>query len=58
MAQLDAVDVISRPDMRVTVHDALVAAGMKAGDIKEQALVTSPDVARRVHAYVGQRIVA
>ncbi len=58
LAQLDAVDVISRPGMRVTVHDALVAAGMKAGDIKEQALVTSPDVARRVHAYVGQRIVA
>jgi GH3 auxin-responsive promoter len=58
LAQLDAVDVISRPGMRVTVHDAFVVAGMKAGDIKEQALVTSPDVARRVYAYVGQRIVA
>ena len=58
LAQLDAVEVIARPGMRVIVHDAFVAAGMKAGDIKEQALVTSPDVARRVHAYVGQRIAA
>ena len=58
LAQLDAVEVIARPGMRVIVHDAFVAAGMRAGDIKEQALITSPDVARRVHAYVGQRIAA
>jgi len=58
LAQLDAAEVIARPGMRVIVHDAFVAAGMKAGDIKEQALVASPGIARRVRAYVGQRIAA
>ena len=58
LAQLDAVEVIAQPGMRAIVHDAFAAAGMKAGDIKEQGLVTSLDLARRVHAYVRQRIVA
>ncbi len=58
LAQLDMVEVILRPDMRCMVHDALIASGMKAGDIKDQALIPSLKLASRVFAYAGQRIPA
>lgn len=56
LAQIEAIEVIARPDMRHTVHDALVASGMRAGDIKDQALIPSLDRARRVYDYVCQRV--
>lgn len=58
LAQLDMVEVILRPDMRCMVHDALIASGMKAGDIKDQALIPSLKLASRVFAYAGQQIPA
>lgn len=48
LGQLDALRATRRPDMRRAVHDALVAGGMKAGDVKDRALLASPELARRV----------
>ncbi|WP_313952570.1 GH3 auxin-responsive promoter family protein, partial [Accumulibacter sp.] len=56
LGQLAAVEVLACADMRRTVHDALIASGMKAGDIKDQALVVSVDLARGVHAAALQRV--
>jgi hypothetical protein len=42
--------------MRRAVHDALIAAGMKAGDIKDRALEVSVARAAHIHARVAQRI--
>jgi hypothetical protein len=48
LGQLEAVRVTCRSDMRRTLHDALVASGMKAGDIKDRALLTSLELSRRI----------
>jgi hypothetical protein len=48
LGQLEAVQATRRADMRRAVHDALIACGMKAGDIKDRALLTSLDLASRV----------
>jgi hypothetical protein len=48
LGQLEAVRSTSRADMRRAVHDALVDAGMKAGDIKDRALIASLELARRI----------
>lgn len=53
LKQLDEVQVIARPDMRRKLHDAFVAAGFKAGDIKDRALIPSVELAQRVHAHVA-----
>jgi hypothetical protein len=42
--------------MRRMVHDALVASGLKAGDIKDRVLIASADRAAQVHAYLAQRL--
>jgi hypothetical protein len=47
-----------RPDMRRCVHDALIASGMKAGDIKDRALIPSLLVARQIYRGLGQRLTA
>jgi hypothetical protein len=56
LGQLAAVEAVARPDMRRAVHDALIASGMKAGDIKDQALIARLDLAHRVHAHAVQRV--
>jgi hypothetical protein len=56
LAQLDAVEVRVRPDMRRCVHDALIASGMKAGDIKDRALIPSLEIARQVHLRSDRRL--
>ena len=53
LGQLDAVTAAARPEMRRAVHDALAGNGMRAGDIKDRALVTSLDLARRLRARLG-----
>src|SRR5262249_21575580 len=50
LEQLGAVQVLFRPDMRRAYHDALAASGVRAGDIKDGALLFSLDRARGVHA--------
>lgn len=52
LGQLDALRVTARPDMRRAVHDAIAASGIKAGDIKDGALIPSLELARRVQAHV------
>jgi hypothetical protein len=54
LGQLDAVTTLSRPEMRRVVHDALGASGMRAGDIKDRALITSPDLARRLRSQLAE----
>ncbi|WP_288130283.1 GH3 auxin-responsive promoter family protein [Accumulibacter sp.] len=56
LAQLDAVEVRVRPDMRRCVHDALIASGRKAGDIKDRALIPSLEIARQVHLRSDRRL--
>ena len=55
LEQLAAVELRSAPDMRRRVHDALVVAGMKPGDIKEAVLWRSVDRARRILDGLAQR---
>jgi hypothetical protein len=52
LGQLDAVQVIARPDMRRAVHDAIAASGFKAGDIKDRALIFSLELACKVRAHI------
>lgn len=54
LEQLDAIRVLARPDMRRAVHDALVADGMQAGDIKDRALLTTTDRAQRLYARLAR----
>jgi hypothetical protein len=56
LTQLEAVEVVAHRDMRRMVHDALVASGLKAGDIKDRVLIASADRAAQVHAYLAQRL--
>ena len=56
LGQLDTLEVVARPDMRRHVHDALVASGMKAGDIKDRALIPLRPVARQIYPGAGQRL--
>ena len=58
--QLGPLQISSRPDMRRAVHDAIAASGIKAGDIKDRALISSLDLARQMHAHVvvGQGVPA
>ncbi len=58
LAQLDALEVVVRPDMRRCVHAALIVSGMKAGDIKDRALIPSLLVARQIYRGLGQRLTA
>src|SRR5439155_5434052 len=60
LGQLDALQVTHRADMRRTVHDALAASGIKSGDIKDRALITSLELARlvRMHLTAAQRALA
>lgn len=53
LGQLDAVRATVRGDMRRRYHDALAADGMRAGDIKERALLPSLDRARRLLAQLA-----
>jgi len=55
--QLGALEVFMQRDMRRAVHDALAASGIKAGDIKDRALLPSLELASRVRARLlsGQR---
>jgi hypothetical protein len=53
LGQLGAVQATKRPDMRRAVHDALAASGIKAGDVKDRALIPSLDLARRVRAHLN-----
>jgi hypothetical protein len=53
LGQLGGVTVISRADMRRRVHDAMVAGGMKMGDIKDRALITRQEFAGRVYKNVA-----
>jgi len=53
LGQLDPVQATRGPDIRRAVHDALIATGMKAGDIKDRALISSLEHARRVSAQLS-----
>ena len=55
LGQLLAVSVRVEPDMRQRFHDALVATGMKAGDIKETPLLRSTARAGQLLECLGQR---
>jgi hypothetical protein len=50
LGQLGPLQVSTHQHMRRAVHDALVRAGMKAGDIKDRPLVSSLELARRMSA--------
>ncbi len=49
LGQLEAVRIISQPQMRSALHDALIVSGMKAGDIKDRALMTSLTQAQKIY---------
>ena len=48
--QLGALQILVRSDMRRAVHDALAASGLRAGDIKDRALLPSLELASSVRA--------
>jgi hypothetical protein len=50
LGQLDPVRATQRGDMRAALHEAFVASGMKAGDIKDRVLITSLDISGRIAA--------
>ena len=55
IGQLLPLALVHQPRMRAWVHAALEAAGIKAGDIKDQILISRLALAKRIHAYVAER---
>lgn len=58
LGQLAPLQIIADSTMRAFVHEAFMQQGMRAGDIKDRVLMTSPERAKRLFRDVAQRMAA